>query len=101
MKRRVCGLTTIDNPYNPITEFRKWYNFDRLNGYNTANYLARISYANSELFPKDYDEEIERAIDEIIEYNPLKIYKKVVCEIDEGEGNQDYTGEGLENDTPD
>ena len=28
-------LTTIDNPFNPFTNFDDWYAFDTSKGYNT------------------------------------------------------------------
>ena len=38
-----CMITTIDNPYNPFTQFDEWYAFDEGKGYCTSGYLARIS----------------------------------------------------------
>ena len=80
MANREVFLTTTDNPYDPKTDFPEWYSFDRSKGYGTCEYLARIaktSEGNSDL---DNDQEIERAIDEILEYNLLGIYKKIVYE---------------------
>jgi len=48
-----CALTTFDNPYNPFEQFSDWFLFDVNN------------------------QEIERAIDEIIRYDFMNIYKKV------------------------
>lgn len=36
-------LTTIDNPYNPKTDYVKWRIWDIDNGYNTEEYLARLT----------------------------------------------------------
>lgn len=72
-----CWITTSDNPYNPFTHFDEWKAYDELNDYNTCEYLARITNVSDELSDADYDNEIERSIDEIIKYNPLKIYIKV------------------------
>lgn len=70
-------LTTIDNPYNPFTEFDKWYNYDVIHGYNSCDYLARISKTSEEL-PENLNQiEIERAIDEIVELNVNGMYTKV------------------------
>ena len=41
-----CMLTTVDNPYNPFTQWDAWFRFDR-------------------------------AIDEIMKYNFLGLYRKV------------------------
>lgn len=75
-KRRVA-LTTIDNPYNPFTEFSDWYRFDTMKGYNTSEYLARIAVTSDGVGDVLNDMAIEEAIDEIVKLNALGIYKKV------------------------
>ena len=70
-------LTTFDNPYDPFEQFTSWFLFDVEKGYNTCSYLARIAQLSDELSQKEIDEEIERAIDEIIQYDFMNIYKKV------------------------
>lgn len=70
-------LTTIDNPYDPFDQFDLWFMFDVEKGYNTCGYLARIAKITDDMSEKEEDIEIERAIDEIILYNPLHIYKKL------------------------
>jgi hypothetical protein len=73
-------LTTIDNPYDPFTQYDEWYEFDTEKGYNTCSYLARIAKTSDELSPQDEALAIESAIDEIVKLNVLGIYKKVVNE---------------------
>lgn len=75
-------LTTIDNPYNPFDQFDSWFLFDIDKGYNTCGYLGRIARTSSELSDKENQEEIERAIDEIIKYDFMNIYKKVKKKIE-------------------
>ena len=70
-------LTTIDNPFDPFEQFASWFLFDVEKGYNTCSRLARIANISDELSEKEVDEEIERAIDEIIQYDFMNIYKKV------------------------
>ena len=70
-------LTTIDNPYDPFDEFISWFMFDIEKGYNSCGYLARIVKISDDMTQKEENEAIEKAIDEIILYNPLNIYKKV------------------------
>ena len=70
-------LTTLDNPYNPFDEFDLWFMYDIEKGYYSCNYLARIVKISDDMTQKEENEAIERAIDEIILYNPLNIYKKV------------------------
>lgn len=71
-----CMLTTYDNPYNPITQFSEWYRFDQDKGYNCCGYLARIAHTSDSLSDDENDREIERAIDEIMKYNFLGLYRK-------------------------
>ena len=70
-------LTTIDNPYNPFTQFDDWFAFDELKGYHTCAYLARIAKTSDDLSEADEALAIELAIDEIVKENILGIYKKV------------------------
>ena len=70
-------LTTIDNPYNPFTQFDEWLLYDMQKGYNTINYLARVCPTSDSLSQADEDAAIEYAIDEICRLNILGIYRKV------------------------
>ena len=70
-------LTTFDNPYKPFDDFTSWFMFDIEKGYNTCSYLGRIVNLSDDLCQKEVDEEVERAIDEIIFYDFRNIYKKV------------------------
>ena len=74
---RVCMLTTIDNPFNPFDDFTSWFLFDVQKGYNSCGYLAIIARTSEQLSDEEYNSEIERAIDEIIKYDFMNIYKKV------------------------
>ena len=70
-------LTTIDNPFDPFKQFTSWFLYDVEKGYNTCSYLARIAKTSDEFSEKENNEEIERAIDEIIKYDFMNVYKKV------------------------
>lgn len=72
-----CMLTTLDNPYDPFTQFDLWLRFDLDKGYNTCEYLGRIAETSDELSDKENAEEVERAIDEIVKYDPFSLYIKV------------------------
>lgn len=72
-----CMITTIDNPFDPFTQFDSWFQFDIEKGYYSCSKLARIAKLSDDMSEKETDEEIERAIDEIIQYDFLNIYKKV------------------------
>jgi len=51
--------------------------FDLDKGYNSCSYLDRVSHTSDQLSEEENDREIERAIDEIIKYDFMNIYKKV------------------------
>ena len=70
-------LSTIDNPYDPFDNFSSWYMYDVESGYNSCAYLARIAKTSDQFTDAENDEEIERAIDEIIQYDFRNIYVKV------------------------
>ena len=70
-------LSTIDNPYDPFDNFSSWYMFDVESGYNSCAYLARIAKTSEQFTDTENEEEIERAIDEIIQYDFRNIYIKV------------------------
>lgn len=62
-------LSTIDNPYNPFTEWENWFAFDSARGYHSSEYLGRIAKTSYGLSDELNEKEIERAIDEIVKYN--------------------------------
>lgn len=70
-------LTTIDNPFDPFTQFTDWYAYDERKGYHTLSYLSRIVITSDELSEADQAAAIEQAIDDIINDDPLKMYRKV------------------------
>ena len=72
-----CQLTTIDNPFDPFTQFDDWFMFDTEFGYNSCSRLDRIAKFTDDMTEKEIAEETERAIDEIIKYDVLHVYKKV------------------------
>ena len=71
-------LTTIDNPFNPHTQWDDWLRYDEDHGYYTLSYLARIAKTSNELSSSDYLVEVENAIDEICKLNLLGLYTKLV-----------------------
>lgn len=72
-----CLLTTVDNPYDPKTDFKHWFLFDVEKGYNSCAYLSRIARTSDQLSDEENEKEIERAIDSIIRLDFLGIYKKI------------------------
>jgi hypothetical protein len=70
-------LTTVDNPFNPFTEFDQWLAYDIMMGYNTASFLDRIAKTSNEMSEPDQALAIQQAIDEICEENVSGMWKKV------------------------
>lgn len=72
-----CALTTFDNPFDPFKQFASWFLFDVEKGYNSCAYLGRIARTSEQFTEEENNQEIERAIDEIIKHDFRNIYKKV------------------------
>ena len=83
-------LSTIDNPFDPFTQWDEWKRFDEDMKYFTCNYLARIAKTSDDLSDADNEQAIEDAIDEIVQLNVLGIYKKVY----EKDKKPNHPGEG-------
>ena len=71
------ALTTIDNPYNPFTDFDGWFRFDMDHGYGTCSYLARLVFVSPALSDEENTVITNQAIDDIINADPFGLYKKV------------------------
>lgn len=70
-------LTTVDNPFDPFTQFDEWLNYDHLLGYNSPQLLARIAKLSDELSESDEALAIQQAIDEIVNENVSGMFRKV------------------------
>lgn len=70
-------LTTVDNPFNPFTEFDKWFLFDSEKGYGTCGLLARVSKLSPDMTDEEETAENNRAIDEIVMNDFQNLYRKV------------------------
>lgn len=70
-------LTTVDNPFNPFTDFDHWISFDSFNRYNTCGLLDRLTITSDELFDELQSIDIETGMNEIISNDPLGLYIKV------------------------
>lgn len=71
------ALTTVDNPWNPFTEYQEWFLYDAQLGYNTPGLLARVVVTSDELSEADQALAIEQAIDEIVKENVSGMHRKV------------------------
>ena len=70
-------LTTVDNPYNPFTQFDEWLVYDTRLGYNSLPFLARVCKSSGELSEPDQALAIQEAIDQIVSENVSGMWKKV------------------------
>ena len=70
-------LTTIDNPFNPFTQWDEWKRYDEDKKYYTCSYLARFAKTSDDLSEADYNKAIDDAIEEIISLNINGMYTKV------------------------
>lgn len=70
-------LTTVDNPFDPFTDWDAWYAFDEAHGYHSTAFLARVIKTSDELSDADQSAAIEDAIDEIVNENVSGLYRKV------------------------
>lgn len=82
---RKIALSTIDNPFNPITDFDRWYATDLqlavLNGRrDTCSLLALLSKNSMYLSEEENQKESEETINRIILNDPLNVYTKVVLD---------------------
>lgn len=77
---RQTHITTIDNPFNPFDDFTSWLAFDIEKGYYSFQKVARLINTTDDMTEVEELEEIERAIDRLIEIDPLDLYLKVVRE---------------------
>lgn len=68
-------LTTVDNPFNPFTEFDSWLAYDEQSGYNTNGLLARLTLDSNELTDRENEMAIDHAVDDILNLFP-GLYKK-------------------------
>lgn len=63
-------ITTFDNPYNPFEQFDLWFLYDIEKGYNTCGKLDRLTNIYDDMSQKEINDEIDRAMDKLININP-------------------------------
>lgn len=69
-------LTTFDNPFNPFTEFDRWWKEDLLLGHNCCGLLANESNVSDVASDEVNDKAINEAMERIVKREPM-IYKIV------------------------
>lgn len=75
-------LSTVDNPWNPFTEFNEWYAYDTMAGHDTLSFLGRIIRTSDELSDADESAALEAALSEIVRENVTGMYILVTKDTD-------------------
>ena len=68
-------LTTIDNPFNPKTEYDDWKEWDTYHGHYTEEYIARLVSME-----KDFDVDDEYSLELLIS----KVVQDILAQDSEG-----------------
>ena len=80
---RTAMLTTVDNPFDPFTQYDEWYAFDTRHSHHSCALLARLTHSSPHLSEPDQQLAIEQAIDEIVFENSSGLFRKVVREVED------------------
>ena len=88
-------LTTVDNPFDPFDEFDDWFRFDEEKGYHTCSYIGRIVQSDDEMSDEEFRKAMNNAVDEIIKYDFMNIYKKVVKPAEDDDSSSKEEGAEL------
>jgi hypothetical protein len=70
-------LTTVDNPFDPFTDFDAWNSYDIRLGYNTCAFLDRVSQVSDDLSESEQALALYQAIEEIVHENVSGMWVKV------------------------
>jgi len=75
------ALTTKDNPYSYFNERDEWEAYENYTGNRATRMIGRFAYTSDQLSIIENEKEINRAIDEIIKYDPLNVFIKETKEM--------------------
>lgn len=70
-------LTTVDNPFDPVTEYEAWDAYDQHLGYHTMSLLARIIVTSDDLGEPDQEQAMEDAVQEVWRENVSGMHRLV------------------------
>lgn len=70
-------LTTIDNPFNPFTQYDEWEAFDLGHGYCCNAYVARMASYSLDLTESEMEEAAQQAIMQIVYEDVTGLYEIV------------------------
>ena len=75
-------LTSIDNPFDPFSQYDEWKDFDSRLGYYSEELVARVLVTSDEFPDSRQQSDYEEAIDTVLEYDVLKVFKKVSKQVE-------------------
>ena len=78
---KMSALTTRDNPYSYFDEQDEWEAYENFTGNRATRMIGRFAFTSDNLSVEENQLEIDRAIDEIIKYDPQHIFLKETKEI--------------------
>lgn len=83
-------LQTVDNPYDPFTQFDEWYHFDtEEKQHYTYQYLDRIVELSPNMTPLERENAYDKAMKEIVSYNP-ELYRLVSKDVETDTFSETY-----------
>lgn len=73
-----CALTTVDNPYDPFTEWNEWFAWDFNAKYHSPSLLARLLITSSDLSEADQRLDLENVVNKIVIENWYGVHRKLL-----------------------
>ena len=80
---KCCALTTKDNPNSYFKDYDQWLAHENATGFRATKMVGRFAYTSDQLSVEENEAELERAIDEIIKYDPTDTFAKETLTINE------------------
>lgn len=78
MASKDTWVTTLDNPFDPFSDFDNWKRFDEDHGYYTTSLICRYLNVSDDFDDDTYNECLEEAVDKVVHYNFYGNYRKVI-----------------------
>lgn len=81
----LCALTTVDNPYDYFEQTDEWEAYENFTGGRVYKMMGEFAYTSESLSYAENAKAIERAVDDIVKYDMIGIFKKVTKEVPDPE----------------
>lgn len=75
--KKPAMLSTIDNPFNPFTDYDEWYAYDVQHNHDCCGIVAHLAKTSDAYLDEENSYEIQKAIDWFVKNNLEGIYCKV------------------------